>query len=410
MLALLWNYLMGYVIISVYGFSTERFLNLLGVKNILAWDITRKNGGIVCKIRTQSLDEAEKYAKKTGCKIEVLGRRGLPQKMGKFKGRKIFAAGVIFFAAAFYGLSLFVWRVEISGCERIDEEDIKIFCQNEGLAAGEIKLKINPKQISEKLVENFEDVLWAAVKIDGTNAEIKIVETIEEREIVDRQTPVDIVAKQNGVIKSIAASAGKPRVKAGDVVAKGDLLISSEVEIKDGEEIKGYTYTAAEGSVVAEVIYEISAYTDKTKTEKIFTGEKFSDTAVIFGNSSSNIIKPDLDGKNYDTFVSEDIRLKIGDYSFPLGIKKYEYRVYYNEEKKLTQKEIEEILISDIENKLEELTEVDSIVLDKKFEYNTEGKGVRLNAKISVSESIAQKDFNIRRSASGGNEGENARN
>ncbi|MBQ2753520.1 MAG: sporulation protein YqfD, partial [Firmicutes bacterium] len=250
-----------------------------------------------------------------------------------------------------------------------------------------------------------DEVAWASVEISGTKAYVRIVEKIKETEIADRKTPVDIIADNDGVILSIAASSGTPKVKEGDVVSKGDLLISSEIEIKENEEIKGYDYVAAGGSVVAKVVYPITSFISLNIKEKIYTGEKFKDTAIIFGNNTSNIFKPDIEDKYYDSFVSDDIRLKIGDYELPLGIKIYDYRVYYENERKLTEAEAEERLKEDIIKITEDMTEVSSLVLDVKEEYIREGDGLRLNAYVTVSEDIAVKDYNIRRSTLGGIEG-----
>lgn len=410
MLALLWNYLKGYVIIRVYGFSVERFINLISVRNMYVWDVCSSGASAVMKIRLSGIDEARRCALRTGCEIEIIGEKGIPVVIRRFSKRYILVFGAVFFAIAFYGMSLFVWSVSILGNERVAAEEVAEFCEEQGLYPGGLKYRIDPKEISEGLVESFGDILWAAVEIDGTKAYVRIVETIEEPDMVDRETPVDLVAKKDGVIISVTASSGTPEVRAGDVVAEGDMLISSEMPIKNGEEIKGYEYVAAQGSVMAKVTYSLTSYIDLELKEKVFTGEKFEDTALILGNSTFNVMKPSLDGKEFDTLVSEGVMLKIGDYALPLGIKKYEYRVYYENERKLTEDEAKAALEADINKKIDELTEVGAVVLECIDEYSPEGNGIRLNSKVSVSEEIASKEFNIRRSASGGNEGETAGN
>ncbi len=408
MVQVIWNYLKGYVIIKISGFSVERFLNLMADRDVFIWSVCSYGDGVVMKIRQSGMEEAKKCALKTGCSIKVIECIGLPFALKRFRKRKILLSGIASFAVLFYGFSLFIWNVDISGNIRIEAEDISEVCETEGLFPGSLKMKIEPKKISDSIVESIDDIAWASVEISGTRASVKVVEKVKETEIADRKTPVDIVAENDGIILSIAASSGLPRVKEGDVVSKGDLLISSEIEIKENEEIKGYDYVAAGGSVVAKVIYTVTAFTGFDIKEKIYTGENFKDTAVIFGNSTSNIFKPDIEGKSYDTFVSEDIRLKIGDYELPLGIKRYEYRIYYENERKLTEDEAKARLKADIDKITEDITEVTSLVLDVKEEYVREGNGLRVNAAVTVSEDIAVKDYNIRRSTLGGNEGKTA--
>ena len=405
MVQVIWNYLKGYVIIKISGFSVERFLNLMADRDVFIWNVCSYGGGTIMKIRQSGMADAEKCAAKTGCTIKVIECRGLPFALKKFSKRRILISGVVAFVVLFYGLSFFIWTVEISGNVRIMTEDITAACDDAGLSPGSLKMKIEPERIAENIVDSIDEVAWASVEISGTKAYVRIVEKIKETEIADRKTPVDIIADNDGVILSIAASSGTPKVKEGDVVSKGDLLISSEIEIKENEEIKGYDYVAAGGSVVAKVVYPITSFISLNIKEKIYTGESFKDTAVIFGNNTSNIFKPDIEGKYYDSFVSDDIRLKIGDYELPLGIKIYDYRVYYENERKLTEAEAEERLKEDIIKITEDMTEVSSLVLDVKEEYIREGDGIRLNAYVTVSEDIAVKDYNIRRSTLGGIEG-----
>lgn len=404
MLLALWNYLKGYVIIKITGFSVERFINLISVKGIFIWDIKSARTGTFMKIRLSAFGDAEKCAERTGCDIEVISRHGLPFFIRRFKGRQVLAVGAVFFAVVFYALSLFIWSVEYSGCDRVTVDEVKSFCRENGLYPGALKMKSDTKKLSEGLVESFDDILWAAVETDGTKAYVRIVETLEEPAVIDRDTPSDMVAAKDGVILSIAVSAGTPKVRAGDVVAKGDILIGSETPIKEGDEIKGYEYTNAKGSVMAKAVYNFTAYEPLSVKEKIYTDEILKDTAFILGNSTVNIFKPTLDGKLFDTLISEDIKLKIGDYELPAGIKKYKYRIYYENKKTLSEEEAKFLLDGNIEGQIEDITELGAVVLDMEKNYIREGDGIRLNAAVSVSEDICQRDTNIRRNAAGGNQ------
>ena len=404
MLLVLWNYLKGYVIIKVTGFSAERFLNLMAVKGVFVWDIRSGKTGTVMKIRLSAMGEAEKCAERTGCEIEIMARKGLPFFIRRFKGRQVLAAGAVIFAAAIYALSFFVWSVEYTGCDRVPKEEVERFCREKGLYPGALKTKTDMRTLSEELIENFDDILWASIETDGTKAYVRIVETIKEPEMADRETPTDIVAAKDGVVLSIAVSSGTPKVRAGDVVAAGDIIIASEVEIKEGDEVKGYNYTKAKGSVMAKVIYELTSYEPITVTEKHYTGEVLKDTAFIIGGNTVNVFKPTLDEKLFDTLVSDDIKLKIGDYALPAGIKKYEYRIYYEDKKTLTEQEVKALLDGNIEGQLEDITELGALVLDTEKTYVNEENGIRLNADVTVSEDICRQSSDIRRNAAGGNE------
>ena len=74
----LWNYLKGYVIIKVSGFSTERFINMASYRGIYIWDMKTYDGYIYIKVSLSGFKLLKECARKTGCKFEIVNRCGLP--------------------------------------------------------------------------------------------------------------------------------------------------------------------------------------------------------------------------------------------------------------------------------------------------------------------------------------------
>ena len=50
----IWNYLRGYVVIEVSGFSVERFINLAAHKGVYIWDVNRVGGKTLMKVSTKA--------------------------------------------------------------------------------------------------------------------------------------------------------------------------------------------------------------------------------------------------------------------------------------------------------------------------------------------------------------------
>ena len=227
------NFIKGYVIIKVNGFSVERFVNLATYNKIYLWDIKENQDGVVIKVSVSGFKLLKKYARKTGCKIKILNKCGVPFKIQKYKKRKIFSLGIIFFVISLYFFSCFIWLIKIEGNERINSEILLKFCANQDLKIGAFKPKINIKSLEKKIINNFTDISWLNIKINGTCAVIKLRETIPKQKIIDKNTPCDIIADKDGVILNITASAGTPKVKPKDVVKKGDTLVSGEITIEN---------------------------------------------------------------------------------------------------------------------------------------------------------------------------------
>ena len=85
----LWYYLHGYVMITVSGFSVERFVNMATFRGIYLWNIQPKGSCVQMNVSTKGYFLLEECAEKTGCQYNIICRCGLPALLKKYKKRKI---------------------------------------------------------------------------------------------------------------------------------------------------------------------------------------------------------------------------------------------------------------------------------------------------------------------------------
>lgn len=384
----LWNYLHGYVIINVTGFSVERFVNLAAHRGIYIWDVCPQGTGITMKVSIEGFRMLKEASRKTKCHVKIVGRRGLPFTMNRYRKRKILMVGLLFFVMALYALSSFIWVVEIEGNDRITVESLLKSCDEKGLSPGSYKGKIDTKNLSELLIEEFPDISWVSVKIHGTNALISIVETIPETEIVDRTTPCDIVAKKDGIIESVATSAGTPLIKPRDIVQAGQLLVSSEVLMKDGDIEVGKSYVKAQAQVRAKVWYEINEETQIVYEEKVYTDDTKKDLSLIICDKNINFVKPNAKDRSFDKEKLFEKPLSIGDYIFPIAIMEEKYKFYTTVEKTKTVDEAKAELNKVIEDKIKEIIGDSSTLSECNIEFQESGNKLSAKAVIVVIERI----------------------
>ena len=172
--------------------------------------------------------------------------------------------------------------MRIEGNERLSKEELLSACREMGLYPGVRKRSVDTQAVTNGLLEDFADISWVSVGIHGTDATIRLAETIEGVEIIDKETPCDIVASTDGVILQITAERGTPLVAAGDVVKKGDVLISSALTIGlEGEE-QHTEYTAAEGTVTARIWRRLTEELPLQYEEAVYSGEVRKTTAFSF--------------------------------------------------------------------------------------------------------------------------------
>lgn len=363
----LWNYLQGYVIIKVYGFSTERFINMASYRGIHIWDMNIEEGCVYIKVSLSDFKMLKECAKKTGCKFEIIKRYGFPFFVNRYRKRKILALGIPLFIVCIYILSSFLWKIDIYGNDRVSKTDILKMLDDNGISAGVLKFNIDTKETAKKIIEEFPDISWASVSINGTELIVKVSETIEKTTIEDN-TPSDIISSKDGIIEGIAVSSGTPIVKIGDVVYEGDTLVSGEIILKDGEEEVGKEYTASKGQVFAKVWYEFYDEVPLVYNENIYTGDNKTDIYITLNGVMFNIITPKIEYKNYDTQLVYEKNFSLGDYILPFSIVKNTYNEYNVVKKQRTEEEAKLLTEYKIEEKIMEET-VDCNIIDKETEY-----------------------------------------
>lgn len=386
----LWYSLRGYVRIRAKGFSAERFMNMAAFRGIYLWDVTREGAAMTMKAAGSSLDILQACAEKTGCSMEVLGRGGLPVFFRRFRRRQVWTAGLLCFAAGLYLLSSFIWTVRVEGNERLTEEELLSVCGEMGLKPGVWKRRVDTEAITNGLLLRFSDISWVSVGVEGTDVTIKLAETIEKAERIDRETPCDIVAAQDGVIVQITAERGTPKVQAGDVVKKGDILISSELIIGlEGEE-QHTAYTAAEGTITARIWQKLTEEMPLRYKEVVYNGVEKENHSLLFGERELDILHPDS-GMEWERTMLAERPLALGDFTLPLRFRKEIWKECEILEKTRTMEETKSILEENLRKKTENLLSDYGKIEDIKIRFEEYADGVRGEAEVTLLERIEEK-------------------
>ena len=385
----LWYSLRGYVRIRAKGFSAARFVNMVAFRGAYLWDITREGAGMTMKAAVDHLELLEACAQKTGCEIDILEWGGLPVVLRRLYKRQVWTGGMLLFAAGLYILSSFVWTIEVKGNERLETEELLSACEEMGLKPGVWKRRVDTETVTKGLLGRFADISWVSVGIDGTDVTIKLAETIEKAELVDK-TPCDIVASVDGVIVQITAERGTPKVQAGDVVRRGDVLISSELVIGlEGEE-QNRSYTAAEGAVRARIWKSLTEEMPFRYEEIVYIGVEQENRSIVFSEKELDIIHPDGEGKWEKTLLSEQ-PLKLGDFRLPVHLRKEIWKAYEIVEKERTLEETKSLLEENLRKKTENLLSPYGKIEEIKINFEEYADSVRAEAEVTLLDRIDEK-------------------
>ncbi len=269
----LWNFTRGYVIIFIETCYVEKFINICMRRQVFLWDLkkTRSKEAEV-KLSIKGFKLLRPIAKKSHSKIRIQKKVGLPFFINKYKGRKAFIFGAFFFVFIIYFLMSFVWEIEVIGNRQVQTNYIHQQLAQIDVKPGILKYNIDIDKIANTLILNTKELSWVNVSLKGTKIKVSVAERKTEPNLVPKDIPCNIIAKRDGLIRSVTAKTGENKVVTGDTVIEGQLLISGNIENKDPSMPPKLVH--AIGNVIARTWYEGLSNVETSITYNRRTGRK----------------------------------------------------------------------------------------------------------------------------------------
>jgi len=395
MLSRLWNFLRGYVIIRVTGFSVERFVNLAVHKGVVFREMARNANGEVFEFTEMQVSVRDFFKlkapmRKAKCKIKIVKRVGLPFLMRRYRKRKALTAGVLFFIVALFALSNFIWQVNVEGHERLDPNEITAFLLEAGFGFGSGKRGVDLRWLERQLLAGFSEINWVNIEIRGTVATIRITETLPRQIIFDYSAPADIVARKDALIIGVATTSGTPLVRPGDVVAQGDVLVSGMLTVSTPEQIFRTEYVRAEAEVTAKLLYQIEVFVPLQYAERNTSGNIRRFRGVELFGRMFGLKSYDIGYRNFDK-TTREWQLAIGPWHpVPFIIHTVEYSEIVVELAQRTELQAQFHANELINTRLAENFGEDVEIIDVNVEFYLEDGFVRALALVTTIENIGE--------------------
>ena len=272
------RWLMGYVQFAIIGGSLERFLNQCARAGIYLWDIRsgQKWGASVAAGKYRAL---HRCARRAGCRLKVLRRRGFPFATRGIRRRRGLLVGAAAFLAILLTLSSHVWYFDVVGNSTVSTADITAELSNLGVWPGAPKRNLQPDRIQQALMLKFPQISWMSVNTRGCTAEIHIQEKKEKPPMETEDVrPCNIKAAATGQIIRLEVYAGTPAVKEGDAVVEGQLLISGIIENEGGTA----SLKHAAGKIMADTTRTLTAEVPLQRTGTEATGNVVTRRSLNF--------------------------------------------------------------------------------------------------------------------------------
>ena len=263
------------IIIEARVLHPEKLINALWISDIRVYKIKKKNTTTLrLEVEEEDFIKLCEIIEHKGGHVKVITSKGLKAVEERLKNNKTLVIAAIIFLGVLYFLSTNIWAIEIKGQKNIAPFQIRKELESFGITPGIDKDDINVKDIEKKLENINSEILWVRVRIEGSTLKVQIDEKINPPKFV-RNDYRNVIAEKPGEIQNIYSYSGRCKVKEGDNVEAGDILI----EGIDG--IEGQEYIVKpNGVVMANTFYEKEMLIKIQGDEVIRSGESDKDIFI----------------------------------------------------------------------------------------------------------------------------------
>ena len=239
-------------------------------------------------------------------------------------------------AAMLFVSDAFVWRVEVRGADGAAEMRVIRTLKEAGVHAGALLSSVDGKTAERALIERG-GVSAASVRREGSVIVADVLPASAyggAAEYSDR-----LVSGYDCIVTRVVAECGTPVVRAGDVAAKGDVLIEGkEYNTADGSDAGT---VAVRGRVYGRVTFSFSAPAEESGAP-VRTGRSETHTSVgMFGFAFGGA------GSPYEYFESSTERARL--YPIPVDVVRTTYyelepSAFAGEAERFAQEKADELL------------------------------------------------------------------
>ena len=324
------NYMRGSVRCVLQGTRPERFLNRCAAAGIPFWDMGYETPNrLTLFLSARDFRRIRPVARAAGCTLRLTERHGALYTARRLRRRAVLLAGAALLTALFWVLNTRILSMEVTGYERVPPAVILAAMREEGVGIWTPTREVDASLLRNHILLRVPELSWFTVVIRGSHAVVDVRERRPAPQVLDGHDPADILADRDGVITQLRLFRGEARAQEGQLVHRGDLLVSGLVHLRLEEKT---LLTHALADIYARVWHQSTAAMPLDGRIKVQTGRKSVRFALCVGNRRINFYK---DGGNlFDRYdkISNRYRICLTDGSIlPVSLVRetyYEYETY----------------------------------------------------------------------------------
>lgn len=376
------RFFIGYVTFSFNKGFSDDFLNDCFRSGIALRNVRMKGETLFADCTVSEYMRLHRIAYSHGGVVKIEKRKGVIPALSRYSDRVGLAVGVFICIILFCLLSGFVWNIEIVGNERLSQDEISQFLEQNGFFEGVFWRSVDKNVLEDLMMAGFDEIAWAHINRFGTTARVEIEEGTAKPKITDNEGCANLKAKKDGVIVSAVTYEGWQTVGVGESVKAGDILVSG---IYESEQTKQNLFVHARGDFIACVEEKVDYTVLRQEKRKAYYRDLTLRSIYFFGLKIPLYVGR-LPKQNSD--ISRRVsHIQINGESVPVGIITYDVRLYKVEDYTMTDSELNEKINSSLEQMLDDEYGEDNI-LSRDISISLESDSARAVGSIKVLENI----------------------
>lgn len=385
----LFHFLSGYLLIMTENTMPERFLNLCRARGIHTWGLKNIGEKYMFYIKVSDFRKLKDILKKTGIHLTIVKKAGLPFFMFRYRKHYSFVIGIFLAAAMIYLMSMYVWDISFDGNFIYTDNVLLTYLDDNEIEPGMKMKAVDCNQIEKDIRRDFPDITWVSAEISGTRLIIHVKENDGDVMSEKDDEISDIVSDRSGTVVDIVTRNGTPKVKPGDPVSEGTVLVSGEVVLyNDSKEPIKCNYVHSDADVYISTSYDYQDSLSLQHEYKVYTGRTITkDLYHIFGEQ----IELGFSLKHFKEYdvVTDETTLHLTDnFYLPIRTGHKVYSEYETMQGEYTEDEARDLLCEHYDTYLKKMQEKGIQIVDSSVKIELSGDQYVMSGQVNVIEKM----------------------
>ncbi len=320
----------GEVRVRVTGTPLERFLNLCLREEVRLRALERQDWDrMECTLTLHDFRRLRPKMGRTGCRVHILRREGLPFLLRLMRKRIVFSTGFLALAGVLWALQSHLWILELKTPPGVSSAELSRALAEEGVSVGMRLDDFDDRAVQRRLMLKMDSISYVTFNRIGNHMIVEAHAKQEHEPPRDDSGITSVVARRAGQIVRVTPTGGWPVVKAGDIVATGEKLI--DALMPPSRDIEGLTprLTWSGGEVIARTWYQNVILRPMTVLHKQYTGKTTTQYALIWGKHRINLyLGSGICGAGCDKIIEVNYLSVTDGLTLPVALVRQTYRWY----------------------------------------------------------------------------------